>query len=192
MRSMRTLSAAILTFAVLLSPMAVADQAPGNPVYVVSRERVLNEVRAARELQVAERRLTTELQSQVDRTKEMLAEEEKELAALRGSMQQEEFEARVQAFDGRMRSARRITQERAAELQRAFQRARAEVVSALPRLINEIRAELGADMILNADLVLSADASVDMTDIVIERYDAVVPIPPIPEFETSGSIFEQE
>lgn len=157
---------------------------------VVSRDRVLREVTAARQLRDAEQTLTGQLQAQVDRTKEALAAEELELARLRATLPEGEFTDRVRRFDRRMRLARRLTQERAASLQRAFQQARQSVVDALPPLLEAIRTERGAEVILNADQVLAADGAVDVTELVIARYNATVTPPPVPEIDTSELLFD--
>ena len=156
----------------------------------VSRERVLQEVTAARELQAAEKRLTDELQAQVDRTREALNAEERELADLRGHLSEDDFNARVMDFDQRVRRAREMTQERAGTLQRAFQQARQDLVDNLPRIIELVRIEMGAAMIVNASEVLAADQALDATDKVILRFEAEVEVPPVPNIDTSALLFD--
>ena len=120
----------------------------------------------------AELALTAQLQSNVDAAKAELDAEEVELTRLRAELAQDEFEARASAFDARIRLVRRETQERAAVLQRAFQDARARLVAALPPVLERLRVEQGAAVVLGADQVLAARPGIDLTDRAIELFNA--------------------
>jgi Skp family chaperone for outer membrane proteins len=163
---------------------------PAPEVVVVSRDRILREARAARRLREAEEEMTARLQRQIDDAKQGFAAEEQELTRLRGELPAAEFEARVAEFDGRVRLARRVAQERAAVLQKGFQDARAAIVAALPTLIERLRAEAGARLVVNAEHVLAADPAVDLTDRAIALFDAEGPAPGIPEIDLSQPLSE--
>ena len=134
--------------------------------------------------------MTARLQGQIDETKTRFADEEEELTQQRGSLASAEFDARVADFDKRVRSARRVAQERAALLQKGFQEARAAIVAALPGLMERLRVEAGAQVVVNGDQVLAVDPAVDMTDRAIELFDADGPSPPIPEIDLSEPLIE--
>ncbi|MEL7154053.1 MAG: OmpH family outer membrane protein [Pseudomonadota bacterium] len=167
---------------------ASAQQQP--TIRMVSRERLLREVAVARVLRDEEQRMTDLLQAQVDRAKLALAGEEAELAGLRDQLPKDQFEHRIQDFDVRMRRARQLTQERAAELQKAFQDARASVVAAIPSVIEQLRIEAGAVAVLNADQVLAAETSIDLTDRAVELFDSIGPKPPVPEIDLNFPVTE--
>jgi Skp family chaperone for outer membrane proteins len=167
-----------------------AGAAASPEVVVVSRERILREAAAAHRLRAAEEEMTVRLQAQIDETKVRFADEEEELTRLRGELAGPEFEARVADFDQRVRQARRVAQERAAILQKGFQDARAAIVAALPALIERLRVEAGAKLVVNAEQVLAADPSVDLTDRAIALFDAEGPSPAIPELDFSRPLFE--
>lgn len=174
---------------------AGGGHAPGQAqtvteVVVVSRERILREARAARRLRAAEEEMTARLQGQIDETKVQFAEEEEELARLRGELAAAEFEARISDFDQRVRLARRVAQERAAALQKGFQDARVSIVAALPELMERLRVEAGASVVVGADQVLAVDPSVDLTDRAIALFDAEAPSPPIPEIDLARPLTE--
>lgn len=164
----------------LAASLACGAGSAAEQIYVLSRERVLRETAVARRLGAAEARMTKQLQTLVDRTKTELAAEEVDLTRLRNELPAVEFELRVTDFDRRVRMARRLTQERATKLQKAFQEARARLVSQLPPVVNQLRRESGATMILNADLVLSVDQSFDLTDraiVLLDRAGADISVP---------------
>lgn len=163
---------------------------PSPDIVVVSRERILREAAAARRLREAEEAMTAQLQSQIDDTKVQFAEEEEELTRLRGELPAAEFETRIADFDQRVRLARRVAQERAAILQKGFQDARAAIVAALPSLMERLRLEAGASVILNADQALAAEPSIDLTVRAIALFDADGPSPAIPDVDLSRPLVE--
>jgi Skp family chaperone for outer membrane proteins len=169
---------------------AGAQAEPSREVVVVSRERILREARAARRLRDAEEEMTARLQSQIDATKVQFADEEEELTRLRGELASADFEARIADFDQRVRSARRIAQERAATLQKGFQEARAVIVAALPGLMERLRLDAGARLVVNSDQVLAADPALDMTDRAVALFDADGPMPAVPGIDLSAPLTE--
>jgi Skp family chaperone for outer membrane proteins len=119
----------------------------------------------------------------VDEIKAQFNAEEQELARLRPTMERSAFDARVAEFDRNVRRERRQTQFRAAALQTAFRDARLKFVEALTPILEEVRAEHGATLILNADQALATDRAADVTDEVIERINLIVPVPPLPDLD---------
>lgn len=180
--ALRKLLAGILVLSTMLLVDAgfVTQACAGEQVLIVSRKRVLNETDHAKALSAAETSLTAELQGEVDKVKEGLTAEEHELARLRTTLDRESFEQRVAEFDSRVRRERRDTQERAALLQNAFRDERVKLVGALGPVLDAVRLEHGASLVLNSDVVLAADPVLDVTDEVIERFNATVPPVTIP------------
>ena len=175
--------------------LAAAAVAPGvaraDNILMVSRERLLRESAAASQLREAEEAMTRQLQASVDAAKAQLAAEEAELTELRQELAAEAFEERAQDFDRRIRAVRREAQERAAFLQRGFQEARATLVAALPELLEQVRQDAGADVILNADSVLAAGGGVDVTDEVLKLMDDQGPRPPSPKIDLTQPLLAQ-
>lgn len=163
----------------LLLALLWALPAPAQSVLVVSRTEVLETSRAARELAAEERQLTEALQREVDATKAELAETEAELARLRDTLEKTEFEARADAFRERVQTARREAQGRSARIQKLFRDARRRLVAALGPILEEVRARRGADVIVNAESVLAAGSSADVTEEVLAIFDERVETPEI-------------
>ena len=161
-------------------------------IFVISRERVLRDTAAARELRQAESRLTAQLQRQIQEAKDQLSKEEIALARDRAELSAEDFELRAADFDRRVRRSRRIAQERANLLQTGFKDARARIVAALPPLLEQVRIEVGARIILDADQVITADPTLDLTDKLINLVDQEVPRAEIPDIDLSEPIFSTD
>ena len=169
-----------LAGAALMAPFASA-QSPA--ILTVSRNRVLRETTHARLLSKAESDLTAELQARVDVVKAELNAEEQELARLRRTMDRSDFERRVAEFDERVRNERRTAQQHAKNLQAALRAERLKLVEALTPLLEAVRADAGAQVILNSDQLLTADPANDVTAQVLERFNAQVPPPVIPDLD---------
>ncbi|WP_340109169.1 OmpH family outer membrane protein [Pikeienuella sp. HZG-20] len=155
-----------------------ADEAPR--ILSVDRERALSESAAAERLGVEEREARIALRGELDKLRADLEAEEAEIAALRETAPKEVFEARVRAFDARVREARETSQQKGEALQARFVSARRALSAALEPILRELLAETGADLILDARTVLAAAESVDVTDEVLRRFDerASVALPP--------------
>ena len=182
----------ILVLGALASAMAgglgAAESADG--IYVISRERVLRDIEVARSLSLAERDMTAKLQALVDETGATLSAEEAELARVRSELPRDEFERRAADFDRRRRLARSVAQDRAQTLQRGFQEARAAILEAMPAIIEQVRAEVDARIVLDADQVMAAAPGVDLTERVVEIFNAKGPRPSVPDIELTAPILE--
>lgn len=168
--------------------LAAPAQAQSGGIGIVSRERVLREVEVAKELQRSENALTLRLQDQIDTAKASLAEEEAELATLRAEIPAEEFEARAVDFDRRVKLVRRNAQERVSLVQRTFQEARAAIVAALPGVLEKVRVEAGIEIVINADQVLAAPSTLDLTARVVEVFNREGPRPAVPSFDLDAPL----
>lgn len=163
----------------LLPSLSIAQNSP--TVVIVSRERMLRDVEAAKILADTERRFAASLQEQIDRANDTFASEEAEIAEMRGSVSSSELSERITDFDQRMRRWRRTAQERAGELQRGFQESRAQIVAFLPQVLEQLRRETGAHVVVNADQVLAADPALDATARAVALFNDIAPPPVIPE-----------
>jgi Skp family chaperone for outer membrane proteins len=174
------ISLAVLPIGLVLNH-AAADDAT---ILIVSRKRLLNDTDHARALLKAEIELTTELQRRVDAVKAELNAEEQELTELRSTLERSVFDERVADFDRKIRSQRREAQQYAANLQSAFRVERLKLVEALDPLLEKVRLEHRASVILNADQALALDPVLDITDEAIIRFNSDVPPPTIPDSVT--------
>lgn len=166
--------------ALILMPVAAIAQARPS-VIVVSRERLLREVKAARILGEAERKYTADLQAKIDQANETFSAEEAEISELRSTLSSGQLTERIADFDRRVRRWRRTAQERAGELQFRFQEERARIVAFLPAVLEQVRREAGADVIMNGDQLLASAPGIDATARAIQMFDTMAPPPVIPD-----------
>ncbi|MDF2231650.1 OmpH family outer membrane protein [Albimonas sp. CAU 1670] len=145
---------------------------PRSPILIVNRQAVLENSAAARALQETERETLERVTAELERVKTELQVEEQELTRLKPTLPPEQFDARAREFDRKVKAERAAGQERRALFQKFTQEARQALASALPRVLEALRRETGALVLLDASALAAADPSLDVTALAIERYDA--------------------
>lgn len=169
--------AALLAAAMALGHGVPASAQERPTILVVDRERALRDSAAAQALAENERLARLALGEELEALRRALEAEEAEIAELRDSGDKAAFEARVRAFDIRVREARRESQAKGEALQARFVGARRALAASLDPILQAVLQESGAALILEARTVLAAPPGADVTDEVIRRFDAAPPIP---------------
>ncbi len=77
-----------------------------------------------------------------------------------------------------------MAQQHAKNLQSVLRAERRKLVEALTPLLESVRTDAGARIIINSDQLLAADPAIDITAEVIARFNAEVPPPLIPDLDT--------
>jgi Skp family chaperone for outer membrane proteins len=158
-----------------LAPLTPAPQAEPRPaIIVVNKERVIEASAPFAGLRRTEQEVRARVEAQLEKVKAELEAEELELTRLRATLPNEEFQRRTRDFDRRVREERRDAQERGAMLLRFLNEAQAALRSALPRVLEDLRRDLGAALVVDAGAVLAASDSADVTDEAIARFDAAM------------------
>lgn len=156
------------------SPAQVAP-APTSEVIVVDMARVLREVEIARALRVIELEARRALRASLDAVKVSLEAEEAELVQLRKTLPKDQFDARVRAFDQRVRTERQDAQDKGAALQARFTSARSALEAAIRPVLAALMRERGAVVALDRSAVLVVADPQEATDELIVRINAARP-----------------
>lgn len=167
----RLASRALLLSVALLAAAAAYSQ----PVLVVDIDRAMREAKAAealRALEVDERRA---LRARLDALQADLEADEAALSEAKPTLEREEFERRVQAFDTRVRAVRRAAQTAADTLQERFRAAAEALRTEIEPLLDAIMAERGAAVVFDRGSALRVAPGLDVTGEVLARLDAARP-----------------
>lgn len=166
--------AALVAFS---SPTQAQESGPSGvtPILVVSREKLLNESRAAKSIQAQADALRDELRESLKARQEALRAEELELTELRETLDSANFDARVAAFTEKVRELKRDTNDAGARLQRAVLAARTELQQAARPVLLALMAERRALVMLEKDDVVISVTALDVTQEAIDRLDASAP-----------------
>ncbi len=147
-------------------------------VIVVDWRDALSQSRIGRALVALEAEERRAARDQLDALKAELEAQESALAAARDGLEDDaqaraQFDARVRAFDQRVRRARRSAQEISSSMQQRFTAARAALEDQARPVLEELMRERGADIALDADRALLWTPEVDATQALIGLLDAV-------------------
>ena len=161
----------------LQAPVSAQESADGNiGILVVDMQRIQRDAAAAKSVRAQSAAKRAELEETIGERARATSVEEAELAELRERMTAAEFRERVREFEKKVLANRDFAQQESAKLQsvlaQASNRLRREIAPILAQLLRERQAKLMLD---KSQVILSAD-TLDVTDEVLERLDAAMPI----------------
>ncbi|MBB5514719.1 Skp family chaperone for outer membrane proteins [Rubricella aquisinus] len=149
-------------------------------VLLVDPERVLQQSQAGQSLlSIIETERAT-LVAETEALSSAFEVEERALTALRGTLDREEFQARADEFDTRVRAARAERDQAAENLAQQAEELRQQFFQRLNAIYTSILRETRAVAILDLRSVILANRGFDITDVVIARLDAEAQGPPLP------------
>ncbi len=154
---------------------AAAQERPS--ILIVDRERALRDSAPAARLAEATRQERLTLRAELDALRDALEAEEAEIAAMRDVASKEAFDARVRAFDQRVREARRDSAAKGEALENRLAAARRDLAAQLGPVLEALLAEHDALLIIDAGAALAARAGADVTDEAIRRFNESAQLP---------------
>jgi Skp family chaperone for outer membrane proteins len=164
------------------------------PFLTIDQEALFARSAFGRRMQAELEAATAALAAENRRIETELAEEERRLTALRGTMDPAEFRALADDFDARVVALRRTQDAKTRDLARRPDEARAVFLRAALPVLAQIARDRGAVAILDARAVLISAEAIDITDEAIAQLDtaigdgeALLPPPPAPEPADGGT-----
>lgn len=143
------------------------------PFLVFDRERLLSQSKTAQKIETVRAQELKELGEENKAIDKALAYEEKELTHLRSSLSLEEFQKLANEFDSKVTALRAAQTEKTIEINKRAEAARRGLFDKILPILEDLARENGALAIIDIkNLILSANA-IDITDIAIERIDAL-------------------
>ena len=152
-----------------LSPPAVAQNR--QPILIVEREKLLLESLAGKDVLAQDQKVRDSLEDEGRRLDDAFRAEELELTKLRPTIAPEEFRALSEAFDAKVVATRLQQKDRVEEENRLVQQRHNDFFAAVGPVLFQVMVEKGASAIIDADRVLVANQSLNITQEVIKRLD---------------------
>lgn len=142
------------------------------PVLVFDRARVLSSSQIGRDLdtQVAEQRAA--LLAENEEIYADLEAEEQELAEIRGSLSEEAFRARAQAFDDKVVKVRAAQDAKAEDIQTLYEEGLAGIEQEMNSVLTGIARDFSAVLMFERSQVYLMSGAIDVSQIAIDRLDA--------------------
>ncbi len=174
---MRPFFLMVLSCCLLAACPAVAQMSLGEPVatagpiLTLDQNRLYADSRFGRQTQGAIDAEAKALAAENRSLEAALEAEEAALAERRPTLPAAEFQTLAQAFDAKVKDIRRARDARARELSMRQEQSQRAFLQKVVPVLNEIRTEMGADLILDRALVIWSSPTIDITDLAIERID---------------------
>lgn len=172
-----------------LSAGSAAAQTQVNPgpvipgVCIYHHDRLLAVSTAGASLISGMQRLQQEVGAELGPYQQFIQSESMALQQGRGTMPQDQFAQREQALTARYQEAQALAQTRDSELRYTLALQRQTVGQAADPIVQALYAERGCGILLSGEAVITANASMDLTETAIQRLNAAMPA--LPAFSRS-------
>ena len=155
--------------ALAVAPLSAGAQQATSPILTIDQDRLFAETRLGAEQSAEWERQAQQLAAENAEIENALIAEEKALTEQRAVLPPAEFRALADAFDERVQALRAEQDEKARQLNRQREEARAAFFNGIAAMLSEIVREKGALVVIDRrDVFLSADR-IDITDEAIQR-----------------------
>lgn len=181
----------ILSFAVsalLVAPAFAADDAapskapaPAAPaakaakIIIVDTARVMDQATAARKAQDEIKAKKAEINASANKKDADLSAEFKALNEQQSKLSKEEFESKNRDFYKKVDVFKSSVNSQIGSVESAERKASEQINRAMEKVVMDIAAEQGADIVLPKGVVIIADKSMEFTPQVIERLNKALP-----------------
>jgi len=144
-------------------------------IAVLDHQRVLQEAVAMKGIQKQLDSQAEVYKKEIDAQEDKLRSAEQELAKQRSILSQDAFNQKRRDFEKQVTELQKSAAIRKRNLDQAFNEARNKVVQTMLQITEEVAREQGANMVLAQQMVLVADKSLDITDVVVDRVNKKLP-----------------
>lgn len=145
---------------------------PGSPFLLINQEQILTESRTGKALLAEEESQRDTLRTEARALDTSFEAEERALTDQRPTLAPEEFRKISDAFDERVVQARRDQDERASALAQEFDQRRRQFYARVAPILVTLMDRYGARAIFDANSVLLADETLNITGAVIAELDS--------------------
>ena len=170
--SRRAVIGALAGAAVWAASPVLAQQSGG--IAVVDQERVFRDSAIGRALLEELDQRAVALTAENRQIEAALTEEERALTEARATLDMQDFRARAEAFDQKVRQIRAEQDAKANALAQMQDRARQDFVRRVTPVLTALLDETGATVLLDRRVILANDPAADITDRAIARINAEI------------------
>lgn len=160
----------------LLAPIAVAQQlgTVQSPILTIEADRLFSGSQFGQRIAREREADTAVLSAENRRIEAELTDEERALTDRRAGMEPDAFRVLADAFDEKVQDIRRRQDAKARALTQTEERDRVAFLQAAAPVLEELMREAGAAVIIERGSVFLSLNATDITDLAIERIDAVI------------------
>lgn len=158
-----------------------AQRLPPAIVAVVDYKRILQEAKAAKSIndQIETRR--KQFLDQLSQQEQQLHAEDQALAKQRGILAPDAFAKRRQKFEQQLQAAQQLSEAKRRELEAARKASFDQLREKVVQIVNDLADSRGFNLVLPSVSVLLFSPKIDLTDAVLQKLDAMLPVVKVPE-----------
>ncbi len=178
-----TLASALVWLCVSLAAVAeeVRRLPVTSPILTIDSDRLFDNSAFGLSIIAEFEALGAELAKENRRIEEELSREERELTDVRPTMSPQEFRALADTFDAKVQETRRTQDAKSRDLNAKLEDRRVVFLNAAAPILEQLMREAGAAVILERRSIFIGSNAVDITQIAIERLNAVLDADTLPE-----------
>ena len=165
--------ATLLAFTAMTLP-AKADSLP-TPVICVISQASLDQTAALKSIIDQLQKKRAEVQKELAADEKKLKDEDKSLSEQQKKLSEKDFATKRQDFEKRVHEIQTKLEIRRMQMEIAFEEAKKKVYDAFLKAADEVKKEMGANLILYKETVVTADDSFDVSNKVLEKLDKSLP-----------------
>ncbi|MBF0166582.1 MAG: OmpH family outer membrane protein [Alphaproteobacteria bacterium] len=174
LRSFRAIALA-LSFVLSLAVQAwAADKLPAPSIMVIDIQKVMSEAKSSKKVLETREMFYKKYQQEFSTEENKLREEDKQISEQRTVLSPEAYAEKRRAFDTKAAEFNRKVQLRRISLDRAYDLTMRDIAVQLSKVIRELSAEMGANIVLARTQVEYYEPAMDKTTQALERLNATV------------------
>ena len=188
----RFMVSAIAALAVAFGALSYAQSAPaGGGVIIVDRNAIFNESKAGQDItkQILDLRKT--IGDDLGKKEDKLKLEEDQLRGQQSLLTQEAFQAKVKEAQDKQIALQKEADDKSRQLQTAILTAQNKIQQAVSPILDDLRKEKQAYLMIDRAAVVKGDADLDVTAAAIDRLNQKLPtvkvdLAPLPAAQAAG------
>lgn len=175
---------------VAMVPSVVKAGTLPAPVIGVVEQATLDKSEALKSIVEQVEKKRTEVQEEMKRYETELKAQDKKLAEEQKNLSEKEFAEKRQAFDKRVREIQEKVEVRRAQMELAVEEAKKKVYESFLKVADEVKKEVGANIIIYKETVVTAEKVFDLTASVLEKLNKALPTVPV-VFKSEAEVKKQ-
>lgn len=168
----------ILLTTLLASSFGIMDvkaETLPSPVVGVVEQATLDKSDALKSIIAQVEKKRNEVQKEMASYETELKAEDKKLVEEQKTLSEKDFAPKKQAFERRVHEVQEKLEIRRAQMELAVEEAKKKVFAAFLKVADQVKTEVGANIIIYKETVVTADNSFDLTTQVLERLNKELP-----------------
>ena len=164
----------LASVAMIPSAVKAADTLPAPVIGIVEQATLTNQLLSKIWHKQMEKK-RAEIQKEMSTYETELKAQDKKLAEEQKKLSEKEFADKRQAFEKRVREIQEKIEVRRGQMELAVEDAKKKVFEAFLKAADEVKKEVGANLVVYKETVITADPALDKTNLVLEKLNKALP-----------------